>query len=51
MHALAVIAMILGGIGFALNYAGILNIGRPEMWGVMAVVGMVVAVLTRRPRD
>ena len=51
MHAVGVIAMILGGIGFALAYAGILNMAPRVVWGVMAIAGMVVTIMTRRPSD
>ncbi len=51
MHAVAVIVMIVGVLGFALAYAGILNIAPLLLWGVMAGAGMVVTVFTRRPND
>ncbi len=49
MHAVAVIVMIIGAIGFALNYAGIITVGSLVIWGALAVGGMVVTVMTRRP--
>lgn len=51
MHAVAVIAMIIGVIGFALNYAGIATVGSLAIWGGVAVAGMVVTFMTRRPGD
>lgn len=51
MHTVSVIAMIIGVIGFALNYAGILTLGSPVIWGGVAAVGMVFTVMTRRPSD
>ncbi len=49
MHAVAIIVMIIGAIGFALYFASIITIGSLPVWGGLAVVGMVVTVMTGRP--
>ena len=51
MHAVAVIVMIIGAVAFALYFASILTVGSLPIWGGLAVVGMVVTVMTRRPGD
>jgi len=51
MGLVAVIVMTVGVIGFALHYLGVLGVGTPLIWGVMAVGGMVITVMTRRPGD
>lgn len=51
MHALSIIVMIVGVIGFALNYAAIITYGPLALWGGLAVGGMVFTVMTRRPSD
>lgn len=51
MHTVATIVMIIGAIGFALAYASIITIAPLMVWGGIAVAGMVVTVMTRRPSD
>ncbi len=51
MHAVANIVMIIGVVGFALNYASVITVGSLAIWGGVAVAGMVVTVMTRRPSD
>ena len=51
MHAVGVIAMIIGVVGFALSFASIITVGSLAIWGGVAGAGTVVAVMTRRPSD
>ena len=51
MHAVGVVVMIIGAIGFALSFASIITVGSLAIWGGVAGVGTVVAVMTRRPSD
>lgn len=51
MHAVGVIVMIIGAIGFALSFASIITVGSLAIWGGIAAVGTVVAIMTRRPSD
>lgn len=43
--------MIAGVIGFVLHYIGAIELATRIIWGGLAVVGMVVTVMTRRPSD
>ena len=49
MHAVAIIAMVVGVIGFGLAYMGTLDVVPLTVWGALAGVGALVTVLTRRP--
>lgn len=51
MHAVAVLVMIAGAAGALLTYTGNLNVAPFQVWAGIAVVGVVVTVLTRRPGD
>lgn len=51
MHVVGIIAMLLGVLGFALNFASIITFGSMALWGGLAVGGMVVTVMTRRPSN
>lgn len=51
MHAVGMIVMIIGVIGFALSFASIITFGSLVIWGGAAAAGAVVAVMTRRPND
>ena len=51
MHAVGIIIMIIGAIGFGLYFASILTVGSLPIWGGLAAVGMVVTVMTGRPGD
>ena len=50
------VLMALAGIaGFLLNVMGIIKkpgmVGNPTVWAVVAVIGIVLFFLTRRPSD
>ena len=51
MHLVAIIVMIIGVVGFGLNYAGMITLGTPLIWGGIAGAGTLVTILTRRPSD
>ena len=49
MELIGIIVMIAGVAGFAATWIGALNIAPLMVWGGLAVVGMIITVLTRRP--
>lgn len=51
MHAVAMVVMILGIVGFALNFASVIAFGSMTLWGGLAVGGMLVTIMTRRPSN
>ena len=53
MHALGVLVMIVGVIGFVLAYMGMGVLANIPfvVWGGLAVAGTVVTILTRRPSN
>jgi len=48
---MATIVMIIGAVGFALTFASVIDIAPPMVWGGLAVGGMVMTFMTRRPSD
>jgi len=51
LHFLAIVVMIIGLIGSFLTYIGSLHITSLTVWGVIAVVGVLATVFTRRPAN
>ena len=51
MHIIATIVMVIGAIGFALQYIGVVDLAPLMVWGGIAIGGMVMTVMTRRPGD
>lgn len=55
MTLIGIILALIGIVGFILNYTGITKLegvlGDLRVWGALAVVGAVTAILTRRPSD
>lgn len=51
MHFLAIVVMIIGLAGSFLTYIGRLNVVSLTVWAVIAVVGILATVFTRRPAN
>lgn len=51
MYVIAVLVMLVGVLGFMAAFAGVLTIAPLSLWAGIAIVGLIVAVLTRRPSD
>lgn len=49
MELIGIIVMIAGVLGFAATWIGMLTIAPLMVWGGLAVVGMIITILTRRP--
>jgi hypothetical protein len=51
MHLIAILVMIAGLLGSFLTYIGLMHAGSLTVWGVVAAVGVVATVFTRRAAD
>ena len=55
MTILGILLALVGGVGALGIFTGIIKadppVGDVRIWCAVAVVGIVIAVLTRRPRD
>lgn len=51
LHFLAIVVMIIGLAGLFLTYIGKLTIVSLTVWTVIAVVGILATVFTRRPAN
>jgi uncharacterized membrane protein YdbT with pleckstrin-like domain len=55
MTRIGIILAIVGALGFFVNFTGVYIMSRTagdvRIWGGVAILGVVVAMLTRRPRD
>ena len=55
MTILGILLALIGGAGALGIFLGIIRsdppVGDIRIWGAVAVVGVVLAILTRRPRD
>ena len=49
MELIGLIVMIAGVLGFAATWIGVLSIAPPMVWGGLAIAGMIITILTRRP--
>jgi hypothetical protein len=49
VELIGIIVMVAGVCGFIATFVGALNIAPLMVWGGIAVVGMIITILTRRP--
>jgi hypothetical protein len=51
MELIGIIVMLAGVAGFAATWLGFTDVAPLMVWGGLAVVGMIITILTRRPGD
>ncbi len=55
MTLIGILMALIGALGALANLTGVYVMpgmaGDPKLWGGVAVIGAIVAMLTRRPRD
>ncbi len=49
MELIGIIVMVAGVAGFAATFLGYLSVAPLMVWGGLAIVGMIITILTRRP--
>lgn len=49
MELIGIIVMVAGVAGFIATFVGMINVAPLMVWGGLAVVGMFITILTRRP--
>ncbi len=49
MELIGIIVMVAGVCGFIATFVGALSVAPLAVWGGLAIAGMIVTVLTRRP--
>lgn len=49
MRLAALIVMVIGILGYVLEFAAITTTGYINVFGALAIVGAIIAIATRRP--